>query len=56
MASAIFHNNNKLTEFTYTSELDFEYVIKNNTKLLFGTSIIYIDLKAKIDTASLGGD
>ena len=55
MESVIFHNNLKFTEFTYASEPDFENVIKNNTKLLFGTSTIYIDLKAKIDTASLGG-
>jgi len=55
MGSVIFHNNSKLTEFRYTSERDFENVMKNNTKLLFGRSTIYIDLKAKIDTASLGG-
>ena len=55
MTSVIFHSNNKFTEFTYTAERDFEEIIKNNTKLLFGTSTIYIDLKAKIDTASLGG-
>ncbi|GAH82281.1 unnamed protein product [marine sediment metagenome] len=55
MTSVIFHSNNKFTEFTYTAERDFEEIIKNNTKLLFGSSTIYIDLKAKIDTASLGG-
>ncbi|MFC2016171.1 hypothetical protein ACFLUF_00465 [Chloroflexota bacterium] len=55
MESVVFHNNNKFTEFTYSSEHDFEGVMKNNTKLLFGTSTIYVDLKAKIDTASLGG-
>ena len=55
MESVIFHDNNKFTEFTYPSEHDFEGVIKSNSKLLFGTSTIYIDLKAKIDTVSLGG-
>ncbi len=55
MTSVIFHNKNKLTEFTYTSERDFEEVLRNNTELLFGVSTIYIDLKAKIDTVSLGG-
>lgn len=55
MTTAIFHSNNKFTEFTYTYERDFEEVLRNNTQLLFGMSTIYIDLKAKIDTVSLGG-
>ena len=54
MTSVIFHSNTKFTEFTYTSEKDFEEILRNNTKLLFGVSTIYIDLKAKIDTISLG--
>ena len=55
MTSAIFYSNNKFTEFTYTTEKDFEESIRNNTKLLFGVSTIYIDFKAKIDTQFLGG-
>lgn len=55
MTSVIFHSNNKFTEFTYTYEKDFGEAITNNSKLLFGVSTIYIDLKAKIDTKSLGG-
>ena len=54
MASVIFHGNNKFTEFTYTSEKALEELVRNNTKLLFGVSTIYIDLKARIDTVSLG--
>lgn len=55
MTTAIFHSNNKFTEFTYTYEKDFGEAITNNSKLLFGVSTIYIDLKAKIDAKSLGG-
>lgn len=54
MESVIFHKDNKYTEFTNNSESSFEEVIKKNTKLLFGPSTIYIDLKSKIDTVSLG--
>lgn len=55
MATVIFQNNNKYYEFNYTQEKDFEELIKNNTKLIFGSSTIYIDLKTRIDTISLGG-
>ncbi len=55
MASVIFHNNLRFTEYTYTSEEIYEDLLKNKTNLLFGASTIYIDLKAKIETASLGG-
>ncbi len=54
MASVIFYNNNKFHEFTYNQEKDFEDVVRKNTKHIFGSSTIYIDLKARIDTISLG--
>ncbi len=55
MTSVIFYSNNKFTEFTYSTERDFEEKIRNNTKILFGASTIYIDFKTKIDSKSLGG-
>ena len=55
MSSVIFHSNNKFTEYNYASEKDFEDVIRKNTKLLFGIPTIYIDLKTRIQTISLGG-
>jgi hypothetical protein len=55
MSSVIFHNNNKYHEFTYKLEKDFEDIIRNNSRLLFGSSTIYIDLKPRIKTLSLGG-
>ena len=54
MPSVIIHGNSKFTEFTYTAEPDFEEVMRKNSKLLFGSSTIYIDLKTRIDTISLG--
>lgn len=55
MASVIFNNNNKYTEYDYNLEKDYEEVVRRNTKNLFGSSSIYIDLKARIETISLGG-
>jgi predicted transport protein len=54
MNIVIFHNNSKFTEYSYGSEDDFEQLMFKNSKLLFGSSTIYINLKTKIDTASLG--
>lgn len=54
MSTAVFHNN-KFTEYSYNLEKDFEDVVTKNTKLIFGSSAIYIDLKTRIDTISLGG-
>jgi len=55
MATVIFHNNNKFREYAYNQEKDFEDVVRKNTKLIFGSSTIYIDLKTRIETISLGG-
>lgn len=55
MATVIFHNNNKFHEYAYNQEKDFEDVVRKNTKLIFGSSTIYIDLKTRIETISLGG-
>jgi predicted transport protein len=55
MQSVVFHNGSKFHEFTYNQEKDFEDVVRKNTKLIFGSSAIYMDLKARIETISLGG-
>jgi len=55
MSTVIFHNKSKLHEYAYTQEKDFEDVVRKNTKLIFGSSTIYIDLKTRIKTISLGG-
>ena len=55
MASVIFYNHNGYSEYSYNLEKDYEELIKNNAKLIFGSSSIYIDLKTRIDTISLGG-
>lgn len=55
MSTVIFQNNNKFHEFNYSQEKDFEDVLRKNTKLIFGSSAIYIDLKTRIETISLGG-
>ena len=39
----------------YPQEKEFEDIVRKNSKLLFGSSTIYIDLKTRIDTISLGG-
>lgn len=45
----------KYTEFSNHSEKEFQDVVTGNSKLLFGASTIYIDLKTRIDTKALGG-
>lgn len=55
MGSAIFHGDNKFAEFTYNTEHAFEDTLRSNTKLLFGESTIYIDIKTRISTGVLGG-
>ena len=54
MGSVIFHNSKRFVEFNYDQEREFEAVIKSNARLLFGSSTIYIDLKARISSAALG--
>lgn len=53
--AVIFHNASKFTEFTYGTESEFEELTSKNSKLLFGRASIYIDLKPRIDSKSLGG-
>ena len=53
-SSVIFYGNNKYTEYDYNLEKDYEEIVRRNTKNLFGSSTIYIDSKARIETISLG--
>ena len=55
MNTVVFYNKNKFQEYAYNQEKDFEDVVRKNTKLIFGASTIYIDLKTRIETISLGG-
>ncbi len=55
MPSAIFIDGKKFIQKTFKDEEQFEQVIKSNSKLFFGQSTIYIDLKSKIDARTLGG-
>lgn len=51
---AIFFNGKKFLESKFELENEFERLIKENSKLLFGKKTIYFDLKNKIDSKSLG--
>jgi len=54
MKSAIYMDGMRFTESVFKSEEDFEKMVKENSKTLFGQDTIYFDLKNKIDTRSLG--
>jgi len=54
MKSVIFLDGKKFTEAEFQKEEMFENLIKENSKMLFGSKTIYFDLKNKIDTKSLG--
>lgn len=55
MSSVVFFGNNKFSETSPDSEKDLQEVVKKNSKLLFGASTIYIDLKPRIETKAIGG-
>jgi len=54
MKSAIYMDGTRFVETEFKSEDDFEKVIKENSKTLFGSKTIYFDLKRKIDSKVLG--
>jgi len=54
MRSAIYLDGNRFVESEFEKEEEFEKVVKENYKTLFGTNTLYFDLKNKIDTKSLG--
>ena len=51
----IFRNNKCYSRFYYSSEIEFEVEIVENSKTFFGEKTIYINAKKKIDSKSLGG-
>lgn len=55
MNPAVYCNGTKLSKVEFHSEDDFENEIKINSKRIFGKKTIYLDIKKKIDSASLGG-
>ena len=54
MTNAIFYNNKKFTEATFNAENLYEDLITKNAKLIFGEKSIYINIKNKIESKSLG--
>ncbi len=55
MSIVVFSSDKKFIEKTFPSEENFEQIVKDNSKLLFGTKTIYLDFKNKVDARSLGG-
>jgi hypothetical protein len=55
MKTAICMDGIKFTETDFVFEDDFERVIKENSKTLFGEKSIYFDLKRKTESKALGG-
>lgn len=50
----LFANNKTYNQFQFDKEADFEREVVINSKQFFGTNSIYIDVKRKIETRSLG--
>jgi len=50
----LFKNNLKYSQFSYSSEDDFEKDVLTNTKFFFGKRTIYIEAKKKIESKELG--
>ncbi len=55
MNSAIFLNGEKFEETKFKTEEELEAIVKSQCKLFFGKNTIYLDIKKKIDSKSLGG-
>jgi len=54
MKSAIFMDGEKFTETDFNREEDFENLVIEKSKTLFGSNVIYFNLKNKIKSQSLG--
>ncbi|MBS3123696.1 hypothetical protein J4437_03585 [Candidatus Woesearchaeota archaeon] len=54
MKSAIYMEGKRFLETEFKTEEQFEQVVKNNSKTIFGQKTIYFDIKNKIDSKSLG--
>jgi len=55
MDTVIYRNSSRYNERQFKSESDFEGLVVDNSKTLFGQHSIYIDAKKKIDNSALGG-
>jgi len=54
MKPAIYMDGNRFIENEFKTEEEFERIVRDNSKTLFGSKTIYFDLKKKIDSKSLG--
>ena len=55
MDISVFSKSKRFKETKFQSEEEFENLIKNNSKLIFGEKTIYLDIKNKINSPFLGG-
>lgn len=55
MQTVLYRNGKRYAERSFTLEKDFESLIINNGKALFGQKAIIIDAKKKLETKALGG-
>ena len=55
MRTSLFLNGLKFQEYEFVREHDFELLIVENSKTIFGNNTIYIDVKNKIEGKALGG-
>lgn len=55
MPTALYFNNKRFVEKSFSKEKDFETIAFENSKDLFGQQSILIDAKRKIDNQALGG-
>jgi len=55
METVIYQNGIRYSEKQYELETDFEELVVDNSKILFGENTIFVDAKKKIDNTSLGG-
>ena len=51
----IFINNKKMNKFHFKNENDFEREIIKKSNIFFGENSLYIDVKKKLSTETLGG-
>lgn len=50
MKSAIYMDGKKFEETEFRTEDDFEKIVKENSRRLFGDKTIYFEVKNKVDT------
>jgi predicted transport protein len=55
MAISVSFNGENFEQVPYKIEADFEQLVANNAKTIFGDKAIYIDTKKKVNTSSFGG-